>query len=549
MRVLLINVLLFSVQAAVVIACGGLALSVARASSPRLRFIALRGLLALVLALPVLTPRTVDTPRATVATSLARVALGDDIPSVGAVGVTDSRLGHLALGGWLLGMLVRIAAIALGVWRLRRWARDGTPVTGDDDLRAALGPSADVRYVERVHHPVTFGWGHPTILLPPRLAAQSDHVRRAVLCHELLHVRRRDWAWLVVEESVRAALWFHPAVWWLISRVQLTREELVDRLVIGRLGNRRAYVEALLTFEDSTPFRPATAFGTRHHLVQRIRGIAKEVHMSPVRVVIACALFVLAVGIGGWQVVDALPLQSWGPAGAGPLERQARPITPENPIPRRTASALPRFPEALLSAKLDLVMTVNVTIDAGGRVVEHRPVSTQYGSISVGPDARQTMSSDAAAQLQGALDGAFAQWLYDPPFESPMTFPVSFRFIPMAPAGTVVELTTPLSDSAVPTWHGGALRAGDGIPPPKKIKDVRPEYPEDARAANIAGIVILEIRIEADGRVSHARVLRSIPALDQAALDAVTQWEFQPALKDGTPTAIVMMVTVNFTRK
>lgn len=59
--------------------------------------------------------------------------------------------------------------------------------------------------------------------------------------------------------------------------------------------------------------------------------------------------------------------------------------------------------------------------------------------------------------------------------------------------------------------------------------------------------MILEARIGVEGKVTHARVLRSVPLLDQAALDAVMQWEFQPTLLNGQPVPVMMTVTVQFT--
>ena len=67
-----------------------------------------------------------------------------------------------------------------------------------------------------------------------------------------------------------------------------------------------------------------------------------------------------------------------------------------------------------------------------------------------------------------------------------------------------------------------------------------------AQQARVQGVVILEARIEADGTVSSARVLRSIPLLDQAAIDAVRQWEFTPTLLNGVPIPVIMTTTVNF---
>jgi protein TonB len=91
------------------------------------------------------------------------------------------------------------------------------------------------------------------------------------------------------------------------------------------------------------------------------------------------------------------------------------------------------------------------------------------------------------------------------------------------------------------------VRLHMGMQPPRKIADVAPLYPAIARAARVSGIVILEAVIDARGRVESVRVLRSIPTLDQAAVDAVRQWRFTPTLLNGEPVPIVMTVTVNFT--
>jgi protein TonB len=80
-----------------------------------------------------------------------------------------------------------------------------------------------------------------------------------------------------------------------------------------------------------------------------------------------------------------------------------------------------------------------------------------------------------------------------------------------------------------------------------RVVSVNPIYPEAATAARIQGVVIIEAVIGEDGRVRDARILRSIPALDQAALDAVRQWEYTPTLLNGAPVPVIMTVTVQFT--
>jgi protein TonB len=74
----------------------------------------------------------------------------------------------------------------------------------------------------------------------------------------------------------------------------------------------------------------------------------------------------------------------------------------------------------------------------------------------------------------------------------------------------------------------------------------RPNIPQDAQNAGIQGVVIIEARIEGDGTVSRTRILRSIPQLDDAAEEAVSQWQFTPTLIDGQPSPVIMTVTVNF---
>ena len=81
---------------------------------------------------------------------------------------------------------------------------------------------------------------------------------------------------------------------------------------------------------------------------------------------------------------------------------------------------------------------------------------------------------------------------------------------------------------------------------PTKIKDVRPVYPPDALAARIQGVVVVEVSLDTEGRVRGARILRSIPELDEAALTAVRQWEFTPRDLNGIAVPVNMTVTVNF---
>ena len=147
-------------------------------------------------------------------------------------------------------------------------------------------------------------------------------------------------------------------------------------------------------------------------------------------------------------------------------------------------------------------------------------------------------SPNLKEDLIGVLDAAVAsvrQWRYDPPVEAPLSFTVQVR------VGSGPEVMEFKSAS-----ENGALRVGGAIKPPIKIKDVRPVYPPLALEANVTGVVIIEVRIGTDGYVEEAHVLKSIPLLDQAALDAVKQWQFVPTLMNGQAMPLMMTVTINF---
>jgi protein TonB len=90
------------------------------------------------------------------------------------------------------------------------------------------------------------------------------------------------------------------------------------------------------------------------------------------------------------------------------------------------------------------------------------------------------------------------------------------------------------------------VRPGGSVRSPVKIVHVAPQYPQIARASRVQGLVIIEATIDTSGNVQSTAVLRSIPLLDQAALDAVRQWKFTPTMLNGVAVPVIMTVTVNF---
>ena len=158
------------------------------------------------------------------------------------------------------------------------------------------------------------------------------------------------------------------------------------------------------------------------------------------------------------------------------------------------------------------------------------------------PAVRPQRSNPDAAPLNPPAD--LTPELPAPPID--VGFDVADDVVPGGSLGGVsggFAITAPPPAAPQPA---APLRVGGDISAPQKTKHVAPVYPAIAQSARVEGTVIIEATIDAEGRVSGARVLRGHPLLDGEALAAVRQWEFTPTLLNGVPMPVIMTVTVNF---
>jgi len=94
---------------------------------------------------------------------------------------------------------------------------------------------------------------------------------------------------------------------------------------------------------------------------------------------------------------------------------------------------------------------------------------------------------------------------------------------------------------------GQAPDAQDKLVLPKLLTQIGPHYPEEAKAQHLTGKVVLHFTITVEGDVSHITVVSGPEIFQQSAIDTVKQWKYQPAMKDGKPTAVSVNATINFT--
>ena len=114
--------------------------------------------------------------------------------------------------------------------------------------------------------------------------------------------------------------------------------------------------------------------------------------------------------------------------------------------------------------------------------------------------------------------------------------------------GATMGLPAPpaLAPPPPPPAPAGPRRVGGDIRAPRKLHHVAPSYPTIAAQARVSGTVILDATISEAGEVINVRVLRSVPLLDAAAIEAVRQWRYDPPRLNGTAVSVLLTVTVQF---
>ena len=291
------------------------------------------------------------------------------------------------------GMLIRLGWLATGFWRLARLRRHSRPLRPV----SSWSVEADIRVSDAIASPVTFGFLRPAVLLPANFSALGASVQEAVLCHEILHVRRRDWLFTLAEEIIRSVFWFHPAIWWLLGEIGLAREQVVDRQVVELTRSRDQYVDALLAIAGAIPrldLAPAPLFLRKRHLKQRVVSILKEVRMSKTR-----SISSLAAGLG------ILALACWFVTATFPLAAAPQMVADGPGVTVDTGGAVMHrgsilYPENARAKRIQGVVTVEATVDSSGNVVDTRVLS--------GPIELRRAAQQSVLQWHFAVDSSMA---------------------------------------------------------------------------------------------------------------------------------------------
>ena len=362
------NVLSWVVQSILVAGAGALLPIFLRVRHPRTHLAYCHILVALCLLLPVLEPWQ-HAPAGTAPSAAGGESLRDSadtgLPAPSAVPAQPSPGPRAAAPNlrpsvgarisrnsviWLLlaaGVAGRLTWLLAGLWRIRRYRIAAMPLYPiPESVRAASSithADAVLCISPDVPGPVTFGWLTPVVLLPESFLALGEEAQCAIVCHELLHVRRNDWLVTLLEELSAAVLWFNPGIWLLLAETRLAREQLVDAETVRLTAAFDSYVEALLAIARARPsldLAPAPLFLRKRHLTQRIHALLKEVPVSKLRLLASYASMAAILACAGWFASHSFPLMG-RPLPPDPAPAAAaRAVAPE-PAPAPPAQAAP----------------------------------------------------------------------------------------------------------------------------------------------------------------------------------------------------------------
>jgi TonB family protein len=377
-EIILNNLQSWATQVFVIGSIGALLPLVFRVCHPRSQLAYCHLLLAVCLVLPVIQPWQHPIVFGSSAESNTAAVVVTTVTTATSI---DEAIPWRQIIGWILlaGFLARLCWTAVGLWIIHRHKGMSTPFyrVPSSIKQACLRTQADALFCvsQSGIGPVTFGFFRPVVLLPASFVSLDAEAQCGIACHELLHVRRRDWLTTVIEEVIAALFWFHPAFWWLVAQARLAREQLVDAEVVSLMSAREPYINALLVMAGARPVldvAPAPSFLRKRHLFQRMQLLVMEVSMSRFRIVSSYSAIVVILALAGWMVFVSFPLIGWAevkepvPAIPAALQNQPGYVVNIQPV---------RYPAEAVQKQIEGTVAIELTFNAAGQIVDSRVLS------------------------------------------------------------------------------------------------------------------------------------------------------------------------------
>lgn len=487
---------------------------------------------------------------------------------------------------WILGSLILLIKLTYGLLSLKKFKKGLVEIRDQRILQILKTaersftnrPCATVLASRKISSPMVLGLFKPLIILPHNFYKKmSASEIKGILLHELSHIYHKDQITGILQRFAAALNWWNPFIYSLSANFSRAREEISDNHVLLE-NDKKEYAECLINLAERTSLinrlPVLTGLASPHfplkdrvtNILSKERIMETKLKKSTIWMIVLVSLFILGT-IGGHRLTFALaektviedlndedtaevkpkpdPEPTTEPepttyaeplAVATPLptpqektEKAEKQIKPGRKIikPKLVKKVDPVFPDEAKKAGLEGAVVLEATTDEKGKVVEAKILRGEHDILN-----------DAAI-------AAVKQWEYKPFIINGKPIPIEFR----------VTMRFSLKDKDETITTDADVKAGinvDVISLPddvelKLTKRIEPKYPKEALKKLIGGEVVLEALIDKEGNVIDAKVIEGEhEILNNAAIDAVKQWKYEPYTENGIPKKVWYKVAVNF---
>ena len=444
------------------------------------------------------------------------------------VGKKASQLPAPFLLIWMLGCFVAAARFFFGAggtaWMVRSAAAAPYAEKPLEELRQALGIRTAVQVVESPSALMPMMWGilRPVVLLPAGAAGWLPERLHAVLLHELVHVQRFDLLAQVIGQAACCLYWFHPFAWIAARQLRKERERACDDAVLNRGLAAPDYAQHLLDLvrglaEKRNFLGDAPAMAEANGLESRVRGLLdRKRNRNPLsrRAAIAVAATGCAVLVSLASV--AAHAQVAPGALAGVVKDPSGGVVPNARVSAKNLDGT-NEETAVANEAGGYVFT---SIPPGRYEVEFRVPGFATGKVQVTVAAGQSTRVDMNLSI-----------------------------------GQISEAVTVQGGKSAPRPAAAQSRAtaqripvGGNVQMSRLIRQVKPDYPDELQQLGLQGTVMIKAIISKEGAVLNPVVVNTAvdSRLAKLALDAVSQWTYQPTLLNGQPVEVVTSIDVAF---
>lgn len=448
---------------------------------------------------------------------------------------------------WFAGFAVALSPTLVGLFTAGRMRKYATTFRNSEwqemlqELCIVSGMSniPGLRRSGKLQAPIAAGILHPEILLPADCERWPQCRRRAVLLHELAHLRRRDVAVQFFVHVIAALWWFQPLVWVLRRGIRRESELACDSEAIAAGMLPSIYANALLesardTSRSEHSFGAAVGMARPCDLEHRLTVILNPspIARSSRRAVVAAAAL---VGIAGIASATSFRLNQSSEGGL---------------TMKRTVMAGLLASVGLSAATVSGTLT-DITGGAipNAKIVLYSPDSGAKQEVVSGVDGKfaldNTPAGDAILRIEKpGFSSVFREFNLNA--DSNIQRDLTMQVGPIQQAMTVTGQGTP--QHQVTRLSSDRLRIGGSVEESHIITKKLPAYPAAAKASGIQGKVMLEAVISKEGVPQELRVLSS-PSddLSESALEAVREWRYSSTLLNGNPVQVLTDIVINYT--